>query len=62
MASPKLPPLPDEAFDGEKHTTEIQIPKCPHKQVKIENNELRCTCGAAWTGTGIHELYKLMTS
>lgn len=56
----KLPPLPDEAFDGEHEKTEIKFIKCPHKDVSIVNrNELRCKCGSGWSGPNIAQLYKL---
>ena len=64
-----LPPLPKDAFDGETESAEIPaqspIPSCPsnHKTVSFDRakNELRCTCGAAWTGYGLETLYKTLT-
>lgn len=58
----KLPPLPPEAFDGVKEKTELTFTKCPHKKVSVVNGELRCACGAAWSGPNIAELYKLLRS
>lgn len=58
----KLPPLPEEAFDGEKEKIELKFNKCSHKQIKIVNNELHCDCGAGYTGPNIEHLYTLFTS
>jgi hypothetical protein len=55
-----------KAFDGEKEKLELHrdapLPKCPHKDVRILNNEVRCKCGMAWRGENIHKLYSLITS
>ena len=56
--SSKLPPLPDDVFDGEKQKTTINFVRCSHSKVSFKNGELRCPCGAAWIGTNLHELYK----
>ena len=54
------------AFDGEKESKElprdVDLPKCKHKNVTIKNNELRCKCGAAWSGPNIERLYKVLIS
>ena len=54
------------AFDGEKESHEIprdvDLPKCKHKNVIMKNNEIRCQCGAAWSGHRIDELYKTLIS
>lgn len=55
-----LPPLDKEAFDGEKERIELNFKRCFHKSVDIVNNELRCTCGAGWSGPNIAHLYKLL--
>lgn len=57
----KLPPLPDEAFDGERYTTELKPTRCPHKNVKYVHGELRCSCGAAWSGPNLASLYAAFT-
>lgn len=57
---PKLPPLQDEAFDGEKERTELHFKRCSHKNVKFDNGKLLCTCGAGWQGPKIAELYELL--
>lgn len=56
MAS-NLPPIPDESFDGEKQKTEVRFERCKHEKSTIINGELRCPCGAAWSGPGLHALY-----
>lgn len=43
---------------GEKH--DIKLDKCPHKDVKLKGNTLRCKCGAAWSGARIADLYELL--
>jgi len=40
--------------------TDIHINKCDHKnKVKLIGSELRCKCGAAWSGTNIEALFDL---
>lgn len=61
--SNKLPPIPEESFDGEKYKAELVENRCPHKDVKIiSGSELRCKCGAGWHGQGVVTLYNLLTS
>lgn len=63
-----LPPLPKEAFDGTSYETPIArdtpIPKCPtqHKNVTYNDmkKEVRCDCGAAWSGPDVYRLYVLL--
>jgi hypothetical protein len=47
-----------EAFSEER---ELSFARCPHKQAKMVGNELRCPCGASWTGPRIRELKKILT-
>ena len=54
----KLPPLSEEAFDGQNYKTELRFNKCSHKDVQIVGNELRCKCGAGWSGPQINKLYE----
>lgn len=56
----KLPPLADEAFDGDKQKTEVSFTRCKHDKVSFVNGELRCPCGASWSGADIHKLYTLL--
>jgi len=57
----KLPPLPDEAFDGEKYVTELKNNKCDHKEAVLKGNIIYCkTCGAEWQGPGIGALWQAM--
>ena len=55
-----LPPLEEEAFEhGDKYSTELVENKCSHKGVKrVSSLEIRCSCGAAWSGVGIDQLLK----
>jgi len=68
MVSKKLKSLKSlGAFDGEHESAEIPrdvpLPKCKHKNIEIiSGSELRCKCGAGWSGGNIKELYKLLTS
>jgi len=58
----KLPPLPDEAYDGEKHTIELNPAlKNDHAGVYFQDGELRSPSGAAWTGPNLHILFDLLT-
>ena len=53
----KLPPLPDESYDGDKQSTNVEFKRCTHSKVEFKNAELRCPCGASWVGTNLHDLY-----
>lgn len=55
----KLPPLSEEAFDGEKEKTEIEFKGCKHKLKLISSTEVKCIkCGAGWTGPNAYLLYE----
>mgnify|MGYP007100082228 CR=1 FL=1 len=55
----KLPPLLDEAFDGEKHTIEIKETRCSHVVNLVSSIEAKCVkCGVGWTGNNINEIVK----
>lgn len=58
----KLPPLPDEAFDGEKHRVELkQGIACQHEPKYVGSLAIECKrCGAGWTGRDVHLLYDLL--
>lgn len=56
-----LPPLPEEAFDGEHQSAALTNTRCSHSSVKIQDGVLVCTCGAGWSGPNILELYRLLT-
>ena len=57
----KLPPIPEESFDGEKESVDIKSTKCTHKNVEVfQGNKLLCKCGAGWEGHNIYTLYKLL--
>lgn len=43
---------------GEKRR--VGFRKCKHKQAKVVDGELRCSCGAAWSGPRIAELLKVI--
>lgn len=59
----KLPPLPEEAYDGVKEPA-VDLSKkeiCNHKGVKmVSGSELRCPCGAGWQGANVASLYNLL--
>lgn len=63
---PKLPPLEKEAFDGHREEAAIHrdIPltqTCKHTNVQIvTSTELRCGCGAGWSGPDILKLYSAL--
>lgn len=53
-----LPPLPDEAFDGEKYSAEIKAKPCKHRVILVDG-EIKCKkCGAGWRGPHIERLYE----
>lgn len=57
----KLPPLPDEAFDGEKYSVEVKTSKCNH-DVTLKDNKIICKqCGAIWQGPQLARLYEAFT-
>lgn len=53
-----------EQYDAKFEKKEIVFPKCPHKDVRIENGWLKCKCGAGWNGsaTQLIELQRLLTA
>lgn len=63
MAS-DLPPIDttDEVEKYEAHTEQKELvsAKCSHKRAEYRNGEVRCYCGAAWSGERIHELLKIL--
>ncbi len=61
MSKDKLPPLPEESFDGEKERTEIIDNRCEHRDTIVLGGELHCThCTASWSGSNIHDLKNLL--
>lgn len=62
---PKLPPIEKESFDGEHEEASIHrdepLPKvCNHRGIElISSTEIKCSCGAGWTGDNILELFRL---
>jgi len=67
----KLPPIPEDSYDGEKF--EAPIPKvgslpigCDHRnKVTIVGTEVRCQCGTGWPSSNTAEaldLYNKLTS
>jgi hypothetical protein len=56
----ELPPLNLEhevkKYDAKEVKHTVVLGGCKHKSVKFENGELRCKCGASWSGTRLHEL------
>lgn len=65
MEKNKLPPLPpsnDEFWDGEKYSVEVKPSDHKHKFVKVSLNEIRCSCGAGYSGSNIDTLLNLLTT
>jgi hypothetical protein len=56
---PPMPPSDDEFWDGEKFSTEIKQTEHKHKFVKINPTEIRCECGAGYSGSNIDIILKL---
>jgi hypothetical protein len=50
-----------EKFETHLESHEVSTDRCKHKDAKIVDGVLRCTCGAAWGGPEIETLYKLLT-
>jgi len=62
MSKAPLPPIEDSVFDGEHQSTTVpkEFPKCFHSKVSFVNGELRCPCGASWSGPNLNALYMLL--
>lgn len=49
----KLPPLnfseDVEKYEAFHETKEVAFPVCKHKDTKIKEGRLRCSCGCAWS-------------
>lgn len=57
MSDVKLPPIPEDSFDGEKESTEIVFTKCEHEYEIISANEIKCKkCHAGLIGQGVTQL------
>lgn len=55
--SKKLPPLPDEAFDGDKESVKLEFKKCNHDFYLRSSRELRCKhCTICLEGDSVHLL------
>lgn len=39
-----------ELYEAKEEKTEINFPKCSHKETTIIDGWLKCKCGAGWTG------------
>ena len=71
MALNDLPPIwnseslkeDNEKYEAYHESRDIDFPECPHRRVKFNKgrSELRCPCGAAWSGPRLNELYELLT-
>lgn len=51
-----------EKYNAYEEEAKVQMKKCDHSKSTVINGELRCTCGASWSGARIDELYKLFHS
>lgn len=62
----KLPPINHkedvENYNALSESKEIKFESCSHKNIQFnkEKHELRCICGAAFTGERLHELERLL--
>ena len=64
MASDKLPPLDlesDKEYQPYSETRKVTLKRCSHKEARIENGQLRCKCGAVWTGFRLSELQEFFS-
>lgn len=43
-------------FKAHAEKTQTEFKKCKHKDAKVINNELRCVCGASWSGPNLEML------
>lgn len=50
----------DESGNPPGQGKEVEFTKCKHTGARYENGELRCTCGASWTGARLGELEKIL--
>ena len=61
----KLPPIDikeeKEKYEALYESKEVKFDKCSHQGVRFVDNQLVCTCGAAWSGTRLQELFDLFT-
>lgn len=57
-----LDPLPNEVYDGEKYSVELKPLNHKHKFTKVSSTEIRCGCGAGYSGSNIDTLLKLLTT
>ena len=48
-----------QKFKAKSEYKKLKFRKCNHKKAIITDRELRCPCGATWTGPKLIELYKL---
>jgi len=52
----------NKKYKAYSEKTELSSKKCDHiNKVKMVGNELRCVCGAAWSGPGISRLFDELT-
>ena len=50
-------------YDAREEKKRVHTPKCRHKELTYaaEKAEVRCKCGAAWSGVRLSELENLFT-
>lgn len=50
-------------FDAHYEEAQTSKTRCTHSNTRVIDNELRCSCGAAWSGAGLERLARhLQTS
>lgn len=56
----KLPPLDFsqevEEYEAHEERRDVTLKRCDHSRAKVVNGELRCPCGAGWSGPRLAEL------
>lgn len=68
MVSSKLKPIWDQVIGETKEykaygeSKNVNFKKCLHKDLQIANGELRCQCGASWSGSGLKQLEDILRS
>jgi len=47
-------------YDAHQEVRPTNFKKCTHKQVKFVDGQLKCSCGASWSGPRLNELYQTL--
>ena len=49
-----------EKYKAHSESRELDSKRCKHERAEYKDGEVRCVCGAAWSGERIHELLKVL--